>query len=183
MLPLMKDGEWAVCQQRSTGSEGCWCKHSAACLKELKEKSHQGLVVLLAIGWVWSGYLSWKIILRNSVEGRKGRTSKKKKIQNLHFLHSPNLVATPTLCRSCTDTWVLPRSRITSSFLWIPTVLNKIMMKKHLHPLAFASLKEMKWTQHVWRSTQGVSLKSCYRQRQKILSLFHLNLAFCFRLW
>lgn len=81
MLPLMKDGEWAVCQQRSTGSEGCWCKHSAACLKELKEKSHQGLVVLLAIGWVWSGYLSWKIILKNSVEGRKGRTSKKKKFK------------------------------------------------------------------------------------------------------
>lgn len=104
-----------------------------------------------------------------TVEGRKRRTSREKfKTSISDTLQTWWLLL---IVAGAAHTWVLPRSRITSPSLWIPTVLNKIMMKKHLHPPVFAGLKEMKWRQHMWRSTQRGNLKSCYRQRQKILSL------------
>lgn len=106
--------------------------------------------------------------------GRQEREDQQREVQNLHFWHSPSLVATPNDCRSCTDMWVLLRSRTTTPSLWIPTVLNKIMIKKHLHPPVFSGFKERKWRQHMWRDTQRGNLKSCssHRQRQKILSLY-----------
>lgn len=79
MSPLTKDGEWAVCQQRSTGNEGCWCKHSAALSWRSEGKEPSGPCGAAGHGLT----MIWLPGLENgpeglNVEGRKGRTSREK---------------------------------------------------------------------------------------------------------
>lgn len=68
-------------------------------LEEVREKSHQGLAVLLFMGWLWSGYLGWKMVLRDSMwkAGKGGPAERSSK--------PPFLVAMSNGRRSCTDTW------------------------------------------------------------------------------
>lgn len=181
MLPLMKDGEWAVCQQRSTGNEGCWCKHSAACLKKWGKRATRALWYCWP--WAdydldtWAGKSSWRT--RFTVEGRKGRTSRAE--------FNPSISAT-------LQTWWLLR-KVTGAAQTYGCCLNYSPISLNSHcpeqdhdekvssPSCFCRLEghEMETT-CVKEHPKSKPQKLLQAEAENPLHV-HLNLASSFRLW
>lgn len=122
MLPLMKDGEWAACQQRSTDMKAGGANTLQHVLKKPVCDGEEP-----SGPWGAAGHgptVIWLTELENgpeglSVKGKRWRISGEKFKTSISE-HSASLVTTLNGCRDCTDTWVLLRSRSTPQLCEFP---------------------------------------------------------------
>lgn len=110
MLWLMKDGEWAACQWRSTDMKAGGANTLQHVLKGTVSEGEEP-----SGSWGAAGHGPTVIWLP-----LRERVNQWREVQNLHFWHSPCPVTPLNECRGCTDTQVPLRNRITSHLSEFP---------------------------------------------------------------